>query len=227
MQNNPDGENKLEFATWQRRLIPIIVGGIGLAMIVGGIVFEYINQTRSVSNLENSANAREFDKIVENKQATVAGVNTLVKVRTIKIDVSGSVMKPGVVEIPYDSRIQDVLITAGGLSPKADRTYVSRNINLAQKVADGSKIYIPAIGEVKNITKLTQGELVNSANTNSTLVNINSASEAQLDSLSGIGSVTAGKIILGRPYQDVSELTSKKIVGVAVFEKIKDKISIY
>lgn len=218
MEKKAMEEGMLEFATRSRRLIPLAVGAVGLLLIVGGLVFEYINQHQTDTSEVTS----------ENPMASVAGVNTLVKIKLIKVDVSGSVMKPGVVEIPYDSRIQDVLITAGGLSPKADRTYVSRNINLAQRVVDGSKIYIPAVGETVNAGSGISTDLqqISADPNNGALININSASESQLDSLPGVGPVTAAKIIVGRPYQDISELTVKKVVGASVFEKIRDKITV-
>jgi competence protein ComEA len=55
-------------------------------------------------------------------------------------------------------------------------------------------------------------------------ININSASEKELDNLPAIGAVTAQKIIAGRPYGSVEELLQKKIVGKKAFEQIKDKI---
>ena len=58
-------------------------------------------------------------------------------------------------------------------------------------------------------------------------VNINIATLAQLEELPGIGPVTASKIISDRPYQTVDDLLNKKIVGKAIFEKIKDLISLY
>jgi DNA uptake protein ComE-like DNA-binding protein len=60
----------------------------------------------------------------------------------------------------------------------------------------------------------------------STLININEASEGQLDTLYGVGPATAQKIIGGRPYSDIQELLTKKIVSRSVFDKIKDRISI-
>jgi competence protein ComEA len=58
-------------------------------------------------------------------------------------------------------------------------------------------------------------------------VNINTASESELDTLPGVGNVTAGKIISNRPYNALDELLSKKVVNTGVFEQIKDKITIY
>lgn len=145
--------------------------------------------------------------------------------KTIFIDIEGAVLRPGVYKLPQDSRIQDAFIAAGGLASSADRNFVSKNINLAIKLSDGAKIYIPSIGELVSgsgaLNASSQGEIVGS------LVNINSSSQSQLETLPGIGPVTAQKIIAGRPYSSVDELLNKKIVGSKVFGQIKDKITIY
>jgi competence protein ComEA len=58
------------------------------------------------------------------------------------------------------------------------------------------------------------------------LVDVNNASESELDSLPGVGPVTAAKIIENRPYQTIDELVVKKAVGDSLFGKIKDKITV-
>ena len=67
----------------------------------------------------------------------------------------------------------------------------------------------------KNILGVTEG-----------LININTATQTELEALPGVGPVTAGKIIDGRPYQTLEELKTKKAVGNALFEKIKDKLTV-
>ena len=145
--------------------------------------------------------------------------------KTILVDVEGSVVKPGVYKLPENSRIQDAFVAAGGLSAQADRNYIAKNINLATKLIDSAKIYVPnlgeAVSEVSAPNSSTQGMVAGA------LININTVSESQLDSLPGIGPVTAQKIIAGRPYGSISELKDKKIVGAKVFDQIKDKITIY
>ena len=145
--------------------------------------------------------------------------------KTIFIDIEGAVVKPGLYNLPINSRIQDALIAAGGLSVSADREYVAKNLNLATKLSDGAKIYILSIGQsVGNSGVLNSySQLGETAG----LVNINTGSQSQLEELPGIGPKTADKIIAGRPYQSVDELLSKKIVGSKVFNQIKDKITVY
>lgn len=155
-----------------------------------------------------------------------AGLVEGVKNEAIKIDVGGAVLKPGVYELPADARIQDVLVAAGGLSPDADRQYIEKAVNLAQKVTDGAKIYIPSKGESLGGSGGSVFSGTNTTTSATGLISINNASSAELDKLPGIGPVTAGKIIGGRPYGSVQELLDKGAVGKAAFEKIKDLITL-
>ena len=142
----------------------------------------------------------------------------------IIIDVEGAVINPGVYSLKTGSRIQDSLIAAGGLSQEADRAYIEKNINLATALTDGQKIYIPKLSDMKK-TGVVDGVSMDSSF--SSKININSASISDLDSLSGIGVVTAQKIIDARPYNSIDDLLNRKIVSSKVFEQIKDKISVY
>ncbi|OGG17264.1 hypothetical protein A3D78_03150 [Candidatus Gottesmanbacteria bacterium RIFCSPHIGHO2_02_FULL_39_14] len=126
------------------------------------------------------------------------------------------------------------------MTEKADLDWMEKNLNRAAKLIDGGKIYIPektqnfppqrdpASGgtniktqnqnlnlKSKNILGVTEG-----------LININTATQTELEALPGVGPVTAGKIIDGRPYQTLEELKTKKAVGNALFEKIKDKLTV-
>lgn len=143
---------------------------------------------------------------------------------TIFVDVAGAVQKPGIYELKTGSRINDLLIAAGGLSAAADRERVAQSMNLAQKLADGVKIYIPERSEAP---RSSESEVGQTAGSQVGLININTASAAELDTLWGIGPATAEKIITNRPYQSADELQTKKIVKSNVWEAIKDKITVY
>jgi len=146
---------------------------------------------------------------------------------TIFVDLAGAVQKPGVYELESGSRINDLLVMAGGLSASADREWVNQSMNLAQKLADGAKIFIPARSETSGGNLSNLGNLSSVAGNVTGLININTASSSQLESLWGIGPATAEKIISGRPYQITEELRTKKIVKSNVWEAIKDKITVY
>ncbi|MBI3397208.1 ComEA family DNA-binding protein [Candidatus Woesebacteria bacterium] len=152
---------------------------------------------------------------------------------SIVVEISGAVEKPGVYKLPANSRVEDALIAAGGLSALADRAWVDKSINRAAKITDGQKIYI-AIITSKQSSAVNATNRVGHQNTSmvlgaesSGLVNINTASAKDLDLLPGIGPTYAQRIIENRPYSEISELVSKKILSKSTFEKIKDKISLY
>lgn len=141
----------------------------------------------------------------------------------VYVDVSGEVQNPGVYKLDSSFRTQDALIKAGGFTADADREYVSKGMNLAAPITDGMKIYIPKKGETVPATS-NQGNVGNGGYQG--LISINSASSTELESLPGIGPVTADKIISARPYGSVDELLSKKVLGKSTFEKIKDLVGL-
>lgn len=160
----------------------------------------------------------------------------------ILVDISGAVVKPDVYEVTAGARLKNLLSLAGGLSPDADKNFFSRNYNLARIVNDQEKIYIPYTWEtyygifVENKRTLDYTQATTLAEMNpavnsiqlssdeSDKIDINIATEAELDQLPGIGKVTAQKIITNRPYSSVDDLINKKVVSNSVYEKIKAMI---
>ncbi len=189
---------------------PLIIGGIGMILIVYGLILS-VGRSQPQDSLE-----------FESAKDSVSSSSD--KEKEIVVDVEGAVVKPGVYKLNSEARIQDLLIAASGLEAQADRHFVAKRINLAAKLSDGAKIYIPFIGESGESKTLGIQEEGLSGQGQ---VNINTASRKELDSLPGIGEVTAEKIINLRPYSALSELWEKKAVSLSVFEKIKDKITVY
>lgn len=142
------------------------------------------------------------------------------KEETVVIDISGAVLHPGVYSFTSNTRIGDAIKKAGGLSNDADISYIEQRVNLAQMIIDGQKLYIPRTGE--------QAVLGTSSSSNSpvTSISINTASISELDKLSGIGPVTAQKIIDGRPYSSLEEVVTKKIMSKSVYETNKSNLSL-
>lgn len=156
-------------------------------------------------------------------------VPTQVPDRKIWVEVAGLVMIPGVYELEGGARVNDLLVESGGLSAEADREWVEKNLNRARKLEDGEKIYIPKKGE-KEVVFLKKEIPEEVKGVSSGLVNLNTASQSELESLSGIGPAFAGRIMEYREknggFRDINEVKLVKGIGEKTFEKIKDGISI-
>jgi competence protein ComEA len=156
---------------------------------------------------------------------------------SIAVDVGGAVRQPGVYMLSMGARVEEALEAAGGIHQNADMSWVEKNINRAAKITDGVKIYIPSKTETSHnedcespnadvaqscgIVTISTG-----ASQNITPVSINMASQSELETLTGVGPVTAQKIIDNRPYTDMNQLVSKKAIGQSLFEKIRSHISL-
>ncbi|OGY25361.1 MAG: hypothetical protein A2Z11_00680 [Candidatus Woykebacteria bacterium RBG_16_43_9] len=180
----------------------IILALIGTALIGAGL---------SASNIFKNSAQPQFVPAEQNMSND----------EKIVIDISGAIKNPGIYKLESGSRVDDAIRKAGGLSKDADRAWISKNINLAGKLVDAQKIYIPKEGESGSVSGVSQG----STNNISSKININTATEAELDSLPGIGEVRTGKIIANRPYSSIEELVTKKVLGEGTFEKIKSQIT--
>jgi len=139
----------------------------------------------------------------------------------IWVDVQGGVVRPGVYSLREGDRVKDALIAAGGLGGQADREAVAKYINLAEKIKDGTKLYIPVLGESEQENR--EDGQVQGLSTGR--VNINTATKSELDQLWGVGEARAQTIIEGRPYQTIDEV--KKVLPSNVYEQIKDMITVY
>jgi competence protein ComEA len=149
----------------------------------------------------------------------------------ITVEIAGAVEKEGVYKMKSGDRVDDLLIASGGLSVDADRDWVVKNINRAGKLIDGQKIYIYHLGEESDNRsggiKLDQGVLGAESQNSGNLININTASQKELEKLVGIGPVFATNIIEHRPYSDIQDLVSKGAISQKILEKIKNEISVY
>ncbi|ANU11253.1 late competence protein ComEA [Planococcus antarcticus DSM 14505] len=138
----------------------------------------------------------------------------------LMIDMKGQVVNPGVYELPAGSRMQDAIDAAGGFTADAD----SRAINLALIVMDETSLYVPAAGEEFVLPTMSQTASAG----NSSLININLATEAELMELPGIGPSKATAILTYRDeagsFKTPEELMEVTGIGDKTFEQLKDLI---
>lgn len=177
----------------------------------------------------STATTSELPKTEKRLESVPEEVNE----RNIIIDISGAVMKPDSYELPATARLKDALAVAGGLSELVDRDFFYRNFNLSRQLSDQEKVYIPSVTEISlgifkenyRLVDFTDSVEADVSPSNGK-ISINSATLEELDSLPSIGQTTAEKIIQGRPYTALEELTTKDAVGDAVFAKIKELIQL-
>jgi competence protein ComEA len=189
--------------------------GIGIGLIILGLLISFWE-----SNQPPSANDVEF---LTTKEASPSAANS-----KITIYLAGAVNKPGVYELPASSRLYQAVDQAGGISDKADSDWIEKNYNLARELSDGEKIYFPVQGEQKPDQPIKQTN--NSVLGQSNLINLNLASQSELETLSGVGPATAEIIITYRQenngFKSIEEIQAVPGIGEKTFEKLKDKISI-
>ena len=148
----------------------------------------------------------------------------------VYVDVDGAVVRPGVYRLKDGARVSQAIDAAGGLTAEADVA----GLNRASKVTDGQKIYVPTVGEQQAAAAVGGAEsgaaTTPGAGSSSELVNINTASATELQTLSGIGPSMAQSIIDERTkngaFASVDDLMRVSGIGEKKLAKIKDCICV-
>jgi competence protein ComEA len=141
----------------------------------------------------------------------------------VVVHVDGAVANPGVYELrAVTPRARDAIEAAGGLTEDADTT----GLNLAQAVADGTKVHVPHAGEAA--VQATQPSTGGGGTAGP--VNINTAGADELKALPGVGDATAASIIREReehgPFTSPEDIMRVSGIGEKKFEKIRDGICV-
>lgn len=153
--------------------------------------------------------------------------------KEVIVDISGAVKNPGVYNLTSEDRIIDAINIAGGLSKKADLELIAQDINQASFLEDEQKIFIPVkkaqLTSSVAPAQTNQSDIVSSS-TSGAVVNINTATAAELESLPGIGQVYAQRIVdfrnqIGR-FTSASQLLEVSGIGERTLEKIVPYISL-
>lgn len=212
----------------QKQKTIAIIGIVVVILIVG---YYYLNSTKEVYI------GKETQNVVESGEEEMQ--EEIKEEKTILVHITGAVEKNGVVKVKENSRINDAIEAAGGITEEADLS----DVNLAYIIEDGQKIYIPKkqdktteakVDNIKNIVtensgnNIIKGEIYTEVKSN--LVNINKASAKELMSLQGIGEATAWNIIEYREvngkYKTIEDIKNVSGIGEAKFNAIKNYITV-
>jgi competence protein ComEA len=146
----------------------------------------------------------------------------------VTVHVAGAVAKPGVYDLAGGARVIDAIEAAGGGAADADLN----RLNLAAKVADGQRVLVQRVGEAAPAGSASGGGSGSGGGSAdpSGLVNLNSATQAELEALPGIGPSLAGAIVTERErrggFRSVNELRDVRGIGEKRFADLKDKVTI-
>ncbi|WP_105249522.1 helix-hairpin-helix domain-containing protein [Streptococcus suis] len=143
------------------------------------------------------------------------------------VDVKGAVAKPGLYTLAADARINDAVDAAGGLTSQAD----PKSINLAQKLSDEAVVYVASKDEnISVVASTTASSAMSQEEKNTSLVNLNTATEADLQTISGIGAKRATDIIAYREanggFKSVDDLNNVSGIGDKTMESIRPYVTV-
>lgn len=154
-------------------------------------------------------------------KAEEATKNQVQEITTAYVDVKGEVTSPGVYQTSPGARVEDIIKLAGGFSKEANQSV----INLAQKVHDEMVILVPKVGDETVAAVAGTGEV-----TGVKKINLNSATQEEMEELNGIGPSKAQAIIQYREenglFQTVEDLLNVSGIGEKTLENMKDSIQI-
>lgn len=165
----------------------------------------------------------EFDEKEETKEDS----NQTQASETIKVHIAGEINKEGVYEVNNGDRLDDLVKRAGGLTKDAN----SKKINLAMKLEDQMKIYIPSIYDFEDETSSTNDNLLISDKPSTEIekININKASKEELMTLPNIGEKRANAIIEYRensPFEKIEDIKNVTGIGEKFYQSLKDLITV-
>ena len=149
---------------------------------------------------------------------------------SLVVDVNGAVVAPGVYSLPSGSRTSDAIRAAGGVSPEADLVFVTEELNLAQKIQDEAKIFIPKSTVTGQSTVRTviasAASRTQPAAERTASISVNTASSSELETLDGIGEKRAEAIIANRPYASLQQLVDKKALSQSLLEALTPQLKL-
>jgi competence protein ComEA len=142
--------------------------------------------------------------------------------RLIFVHVAGAVHRPGLYELPDGSRVNDAVHAAGGAAKDADLD----SLNLASKLKDGDKVLVPRKGGGGAQAPSSGATAASSGG----LVNLNTATAADLETLPGVGPATAQKIIAYRTdhggFRTVDDLLNVAGIGPRKLDQIRPHVTV-
>ncbi len=212
----------MEILNKKQKAVVFVIVSLIVLFIAYYILQKTTNSETIFLEIENESDS--YTEIEETKE-----IEKDEEINQIAIHIIGAIKQQGIVKVNKGSRISDVIEAAGGITDDADLS----KINLAYMVEDGQKIYVPNINdkpEVENILEGAGENVIENGNQELGKVNINTASQTELETLNGIGPSTALKIINYRKengeFKKVEDIKNVPGIGESKYDSLKDSICV-
>lgn len=196
---------------------------IALVALIANNFIDHKEDDFSNSKISLFSSDDEFEETEETKEDS----NQTQANETIKVHIAGEINKEGVYEVNNGDRLDDLVKRAGGLTKDAN----SKKINLAMKLEDQMKIYIPSIYDFEDEPSTTNENLLilDKPSTEIEKININKASKEELMTLPNIGEKRAEAIIEYRensPFKKIEDIKNVTGIGEKFYQSLKDLITV-
>lgn len=205
---------------------------IGLPAVAIVIVtsFLLVNQVAPAADQTNLANLSLTEQTQSSSASSESSKpSSSQESSQLVVDVKGAVKNPGLYTLDNGSRVNDAVMAAGGLTTEAD----PKSINLAQKITDEAVVYVAHRDEQISVVPSNNTSSAISQNQDKTeagLVNLNTATEADLQTISGVGAKRAADIIAYREanggFKTVDDLNNVSGIGDKTLESIRPYVTV-
>lgn len=205
----------------------VAVLGTILVMLIGFFAWSNVTKTTADAQSDLSALSTTFSASSSASDLKTERSSSQTETQKVFVDIKGAVKNEGVYELSSGSRVTDVVKLAGGFTEDADK----KSVNLAEKVTDESVIYVARVGE--NVAPTTTNSQANGSaqqEESSDKINLNTATLAELQTISGIGAKRAQDIIDYRDanggFSSVDDLANVSGIGEKTLEKLKSEVTV-
>jgi competence protein ComEA len=208
----------------------IVAGGLAVLLAVSAFVLAFGSGSGGTVAVEGGA---PLDSVPLGTSSSSDPRATSGSERLVVVEIVGAVERPGVFRLPADSRVGDLVAAAGGYGPRVDADRAGRELNLAAALKDGDQIRVPSRDEAAATPPRPAdngGKGSGGGTPAAGPIDLNRATESELDTLPGIGPVTAAKIVASRaeqPFAAVEDLRTRKLVGEKTFASLKDLVTVH